>query len=86
MQIFIFLIKMHEVMHSLSPLVAPREFYLLRYCQQVKIDTWAIVDVSIQMPEENEGNLLPHCWKLPSGCVIQDMPDGHSKVLKHLDS
>ncbi|KAL9684253.1 hypothetical protein QQ045_021688 [Rhodiola kirilowii] len=71
---------MHQVMHSLSPLVAPREFYFLRYCQQVQIDTWVIMDVSYAIPQQNGGNLMPQCWKLPSGCIIQDMPGGHSKV------
>uniref|UniRef100_A0A7N0UVC2 Uncharacterized protein n=1 Tax=Kalanchoe fedtschenkoi TaxID=63787 RepID=A0A7N0UVC2_KALFE len=70
----------HEIMHALSPLVAPREFYFLRYCQQVEIDTWVIADVSYGIPRENDENLVSNCLKLPSGCMIQDMPDGHSKV------
>ncbi|KAJ7960042.1 Homeobox-leucine zipper protein [Quillaja saponaria] len=69
---------MYEQMHILSPLVPPREFYFLRHCQQVDIGTWVIVDVSYDCLQ---GNTSPsHCWRLPSGCIIHEMPNGCTKV------
>ncbi|PON97806.1 Octamer-binding transcription factor [Trema orientale] len=68
---------MHEQMHILSPLVPSREFYFLRHCQQNEVGNWVIVDVSYDFSKEN---ISPRCWKLPSGCIIQDMPNGCSMV------
>ncbi|KAJ9702992.1 hypothetical protein PVL29_004658 [Vitis rotundifolia] len=71
---------MYEQMHILSPLVAPREFYFLRYCQQIEVGVWVIVDVSYDYSKEGQPNSSFRFWKLPSGCMIQDLPDGCSKV------
>ncbi|KAJ7964414.1 Homeobox-leucine zipper protein [Quillaja saponaria] len=69
---------MYEQMHILSPLVPPREFYFLRYCQQVEPVTWVIVDMSYDFLQENTP---PSCfWRLPSGCMIHEMPNGSTKV------
>ncbi|KAB1211362.1 Homeobox-leucine zipper protein ROC8 [Morella rubra] len=69
---------MHEQMHILSPLVPPREFYFLRHCQQIELGVWVIVDVSYDLSKEN---ISPsRSWRLPSGCMIQDMLNGCSKV------
>lgn len=71
--------QMYEQMHILSPLVAPREFYFLRYCQQIELGVWVMVDVSYDYSKDGQPNSL-RFWKLPSGCMIQDLPDGCSKV------
>ncbi|KAG6423534.1 hypothetical protein SASPL_113933 [Salvia splendens] len=60
-----------------SPLVPTREIYFARYCKQHGDGTWAVVDVSLD-------NLRPatisKCRRRPSGCLIQEMPNGYSKV------
>ncbi|OWM64362.1 hypothetical protein CDL15_Pgr020328 [Punica granatum] len=69
---------MYEQLHVLSPLVPPREFYFLRYCQQIEVGLWVIADVSYESVSQS---ILPsRSWRLPSGCMIQDMPHGCSKV------
>ncbi|OIT05740.1 PREDICTED: homeobox-leucine zipper protein MERISTEM L1-like [Nicotiana attenuata] len=60
-----------------SPLVPTRENYFVRYCKQHADGTWAVVDVSLD-------NLRPtsvsRCRRRPSGCLIQELPNGYSKV------
>ncbi|XP_038994175.1 homeobox-leucine zipper protein HDG2-like isoform X2 [Hibiscus syriacus] len=60
-----------------SPLVTTRESYYVRYCKQHAEGTWAVVDVSLD-------NIRPgptvRCRRRPSGSLIQEMPDGYSKV------
>ncbi|XP_057985219.1 homeobox-leucine zipper protein HDG2 isoform X2 [Hevea brasiliensis] len=60
-----------------TPLVPTRESYYVRYCKQHAAGTWAVVDVSLD-------NLRPSpaasCRRRPSGCLIQEMPNGYSKV------
>ncbi|KAK9008499.1 hypothetical protein V6N11_075390 [Hibiscus sabdariffa] len=60
-----------------SPLVPSRECYYVRYCKQHAEGTWAVVDVSLD-------NIRPsptvRCRRRPSGCLIQEMPNGYSKV------
>ncbi|CAM8955839.1 unnamed protein product [Rhodiola kirilowii] len=60
-----------------TPLVPTRELYFARFCKQHGDGVWAVVDVSLD-------NLRPspivRCRKRPSGCLIQKMPDGYSKV------
>ncbi|KAJ6369464.1 hypothetical protein OIU76_027817 [Salix suchowensis] len=69
---------MYEQMHILSPMVPTREFYFLRLCQQLEPGQWVIADVSYDYLKESGS---PSCaWRLPSGCLIQDMADGFSKV------
>ncbi|XWS46462.1 hypothetical protein CRYUN_Cryun14cG0069100 [Craigia yunnanensis] len=63
---------MYEEMHVLSPFVPPREFYFLRHCQQIESGLWVVADVSVKQTS--------HSWKLPSGCMIQEMPNGYSKI------
>ncbi|XP_052183651.1 homeobox-leucine zipper protein HDG11-like isoform X2 [Diospyros lotus] len=72
---------MYEELQVLSPLVPTRQFYLLRFCQQIEQGSWAIVNVSYDLPQDSQSAALrPRCHKLPSGCLIQDMPNGYSKV------
>ncbi|KAJ0231466.1 Homeobox-leucine zipper protein HDG9 [Hirschfeldia incana] len=76
---------MYEQLHILSPLLPPREFMILRCCQQLEEDVWVIADVSYhQVDFEFE---IPACSKRPSGCLIQALPNGHSKVtwMEHVE-
>lgn len=68
---------MYEELQVLSPLVATREFCILRYCRQVEQGSWAIVNVSYDFAQ-----FVSQCpsRRLPSGCLIQDMPNGYCKV------
>ncbi|KAK9691678.1 hypothetical protein RND81_09G211700 [Saponaria officinalis] len=69
----------HEQMHVLSPLMRQREFYVLRYCQQIETGTWVIMDVSYDF--YGASRVFPtFCWKYPSGCMIEEMPNGLSRV------
>ncbi|XP_043689446.1 homeobox-leucine zipper protein ROC2-like [Telopea speciosissima] len=61
-----------------SPLVPTRESYFVRYCKQHADGTWAVVDVSLDNLRPNPGT---KCRRRPSGCLIQEMPNGYSKVI-----
>ncbi|GAU29195.1 hypothetical protein TSUD_361850 [Trifolium subterraneum] len=72
--------SMQAELHVLSPLVPVREVNFLRFCKQHAEGVWAVVDVSIDTIRENSGaTSFMNCRKLPSGCVVQDMPNGYSK-------
>lgn len=77
------LLLMFAEMHILSPMVAPRKFFFLRSCQQIEAGLWAVVDVS-----HNFLKSISCSWKLPSGCIIQDMPNEGSKVtwIEHVEA
>ncbi|KAJ7548848.1 hypothetical protein O6H91_07G030300 [Diphasiastrum complanatum] len=73
---------MYAELQVLSPLVPTREIYFLRYCKQHAEGLWAVVDVSVDMLR---GPYPPsRCRRRPSGYVIQDMPNGYSKMYKPL--
>ncbi|KAK8921912.1 Homeobox-leucine zipper protein ROC2 [Platanthera zijinensis] len=61
-----------------SPLVPTRESYYVRYCKQHPDGTWAIVDVSLDSLRPSP---VMRCRRRPSGCLIQEMPNGYSKVI-----
>ncbi|XP_043695075.1 homeobox-leucine zipper protein ROC8-like isoform X2 [Telopea speciosissima] len=71
---------MYAEMQVLSSLVPTRELYFLRYCQQIEQGLWAIGDVSFDLSREIQSALPYYIRKLPSGCLIQDLPNGYSKV------
>ncbi|XP_044494117.1 homeobox-leucine zipper protein ANTHOCYANINLESS 2-like isoform X3 [Mangifera indica] len=72
---------MHAELQVLSPLVPVREVNFLRFCKQHAEGVWAVVDVSIDSIRETSGApTYANCRRLPSGCVVQDMPNGYSKV------
>ncbi|KAL2625760.1 hypothetical protein GLYMA_07G076800v4 [Glycine max] len=72
---------MHAELQVLSPLVPVREVNFLRFCKQHAEGVWAVVDVSIDSIRESSGApTFVNCRRLPSGCVVQDMPNGYSKV------
>lgn len=68
---------MLEEIQVLSPLVPTREFSVLRYCQQIEHGTWAVVNVSYELPQFMSSS---RSYRFPSGCLIQDMSNGYSKV------
>ncbi|XP_010555655.1 PREDICTED: homeobox-leucine zipper protein HDG7-like isoform X2 [Tarenaya hassleriana] len=65
----------------ISPLVPTRQVKYLRYCKQQEEGLWAVVDVSSDINGEDP-NLQSYvgCRRLPSGCIIQDIGNGCSKV------
>ncbi|URD84817.1 Homeobox-leucine zipper protein [Musa troglodytarum] len=60
-----------------SPLVPTRESMFVRYCKQHADGTWAVVDVSLDSLRPSP---VLRCRRRPSGCLIQEMPNGYSKV------
>lgn len=72
---------MHAELQVLSPLVPVREVNFLRFCKQHAEGVWAVVDVSVDSIRETSVTpTFVNCRRLPSGCVVQDMPNGYSKV------
>ncbi|KAH8513846.1 hypothetical protein H0E87_006922 [Populus deltoides] len=72
---------MYAELQVLSPLVPTRETYFLRFCHQnVEEGTWAIVDFPLDRLHDNIQPSFPLYKRHPSGCVIQDMPNGYSRV------
>lgn len=66
-----------EFHHIPSPLVKTREMYFVRYSRQIDINTWVVVDVSLETIFRNP---VITCQRKPSGCVIQALQDGLSLV------
>ena len=77
-------VQMYEEVHMMTPMVAPREFVFVRYCHQPELGTWLICDASF-VPLDTTGipAFTSPFWKLPSGCLIQQLPNGFSKVINH---
>jgi hypothetical protein len=73
--------QMHAEVQLLSPLVPVRQVKILRFCKQHAEGVWAVVDVSVEIGHD-AANAQPFisCRRLPSGCIVQDMPNGYSKV------
>ncbi|XP_058210644.1 homeobox-leucine zipper protein HDG2-like isoform X2 [Rhododendron vialii] len=70
--------------HVLSPVVPTRETYFVRYCKHHIDGTWAVVDVSL---DNLRSSPVMRCRRRPSGCLIQEMPNGYSKVtwIEHVE-
>ncbi|EYU41404.1 hypothetical protein MIMGU_mgv1a0024752mg, partial [Erythranthe guttata] len=71
---------MYQKMHILSPLVAPREFFFIRYFRQINSSTWVLVDVSYDFITQLQDSVPTRSWRFPSGCIIQDISNGKSTV------
>lgn len=72
---------MYAELQVLSPLVPTRETHFLRFCQQnVEEGTWAIVDFPLDSFHDNIRPSFPLYRRRPSGCVIQDLPNGYSRL------
>jgi len=82
-----FAFQMHAEVQLLSPLVPVRQVRFIRFCKQHAEGVWAVVDVSIEIGHD-AANAQPSisCRRLPSGCIVQDMPNGYSKVSVDLSS
>ncbi len=78
---------MYAELQVLSPLVPTREIYFLRYCKQHAEGVWAVVDVSVDSLRDNPPPSLMRCRRRPSGMLIQDTPNGYSKVtvVEHME-
>ncbi|GAV72495.1 Homeobox domain-containing protein/START domain-containing protein [Cephalotus follicularis] len=72
---------MHAEFQLLSPLVPVRQVKFLRFCKQHAEGVWAVVDVSIDINQAGSNAHRVTCRRLPSGFVVQDMPNGYSKVI-----
>ncbi|CAK8573750.1 unnamed protein product [Lathyrus sativus] len=62
-----------------SPLVRARENYFIRYCKKYQEGTWVVVDVSLDHLRPSSST-TPRSQRRPSGCLIQALPYGYSKV------
>ncbi|KAI3469172.1 hypothetical protein Pfo_025835 [Paulownia fortunei] len=72
---------MYAEVQVLSPLVPTRETHFLRYCQHnAEEGSWAIVDFPLDGFHNIYPPSFPYYRRRPSGCVIQDMPNGYSRV------
>lgn len=70
---------MYAELQALSPLLPTREVYFLRYCQKRMEGFWVVVDLSVDsLHDTSQFNVRYR--KRPSGCLIQDMPNGYAKV------
>lgn len=76
---------MRAELQVLSPLVPIRDVNFLRFCKQLAEGCWAIVDASIDGIRENSSALADNmkCRRLPSGCLVQDLPNGYCKVFTY---
>lgn len=76
------IMQMRADIQVLSPLVPVREVTFLRFCKQHAQGVWAVVDVSIDNIRGNSSSTGEYiaCQRLPSGCIVQDMSNGCSKV------
>ncbi|KAK6777445.1 hypothetical protein RDI58_024162 [Solanum bulbocastanum] len=72
---------MRSELQVLSPLVPIREFKFLRFCKQHAEGVWAVVDVSVDREITTlDATTFSNCRRLPSGCIVQDMPNGYNKI------
>ncbi|KAG8083038.1 hypothetical protein GUJ93_ZPchr0014g47281 [Zizania palustris] len=80
------LLLMQAELQVLSPLVPVREVKFLRFSKQLAESVWAVVDVSADGLMKDQGitsasaTASMNCRRLPSGCVLQDTPNGFCKV------
>ncbi|KAI5082765.1 hypothetical protein GOP47_0002508 [Adiantum capillus-veneris] len=63
-----------------SPLVPTRQLYFLRYCKMFGEGMWAVVDVSVDNLRGDSPSITNKYRRRPSGCLIQQLPSGYSKV------
>ncbi|MCO5573791.1 hypothetical protein L7F22_027565 [Adiantum nelumboides] len=63
-----------------SPLVPTRQLYFLRYCKMFTEGMWAVVDVSVDNLRGDSPSITNKYRRRPSGCLIQQLPSGFSKV------
>ncbi|MQL94678.1 hypothetical protein Taro_027338 [Colocasia esculenta] len=72
---------MYGEFQFLSPLVPTREAYFFRFCQQnAEEGSWTVVDFPVDGLGDGFQVPFPKYRRRLSGCIIQDMPNGYSKV------
>jgi len=77
------LLLMQAELQVLSPLVPRREVTFLRFCNQLAEGVWAVVDVSVDGLEKDQCLVTSmNCLRLPSGCVVQETPNGCKVVTR----
>ncbi|CAN6283810.1 unnamed protein product [Urochloa humidicola] len=67
-----------------SPLVPAREVVFFRYCMHNSDEgTWSVVDFPSEgfQLEALQTSSVVKCRRRPSGCIIQDMPNGYTRVV-----
>ncbi|OIW07355.1 hypothetical protein TanjilG_10190 [Lupinus angustifolius] len=73
--------KLHVMsaeLHLPTPFAPSRECYFARYCKQLSQHIWGVVDISLEKFFPSPSN---NFRKRPSGCLIEAMPNGFSKVI-----
>lgn len=81
------LILMQAEVQFLSPLVPAREVVFFRYCvHNAEEGSWSIVDFPAdgfqeELLQQQQTTSLVRCRRRPSGCIIQDAPNGYSRVV-----
>ncbi|KAK4839616.1 hypothetical protein QYF36_023337 [Acer negundo] len=64
-----------------TPFIPVRQVRFLRFCKQHMEGLWSVVDVSIDINRECiYEDAFRTCRRLPSGCVVQDLPNNCSQV------
>ncbi|CAL1405019.1 unnamed protein product [Linum trigynum] len=78
------LLMMQADFQVISPMVPVRQAKFLRFCKQHAEGVWAVVDVSLDSIHDGSSSsssyTFPTSTRLPSGCVLQDLPNGCCKV------
>ncbi|XP_047331343.1 homeobox-leucine zipper protein HDG1-like [Impatiens glandulifera] len=80
--------EMDAELQALSPIVPVWKVKFIRFCRQIAEGVWGMVDVSTELSHDvAETSSIVNCRRLPSGCVLQEMPNNFSRVtwVEHLD-
>lgn len=79
--------QMQAEVQFLSPLVPAREVVFFRYCvHNADEGSWSIVDFPADgfqddlLQQQQQTSAVVRCRRRPSGCIIQDAPNGYSRV------
>nr|XP_043630291.1 homeobox-leucine zipper protein ANTHOCYANINLESS 2 [Erigeron canadensis] len=67
---------MQAEIQLVSPVVPARQVRFIRFCRQQAEGVWAVVDLSVDAGREGFTSR-----RLPSGCIVHEMPNGYSKVV-----
>ncbi|CAN1265907.1 Homeobox-leucine zipper protein HDG1 [Linum perenne] len=64
----------------ISPLILVRATKFIRSCEKEMDSVWSVVDIYVDANEGSSSNSDPASLRLPSGCIINDLNNGCSKV------
>ncbi|KAK4718433.1 hypothetical protein R3W88_016771 [Solanum pinnatisectum] len=77
-------LQIETKLQIISNVIPIHEIQFLCFCQKHVEATWIIVDVSIDTVKEGSQQYkIEKCQRLPSGCIIQVMPNGYSKHVEY---